>query len=103
MVAIVCTLSPPIVPNCLCDGWVMGGVKDRYLKYASDGNQYVGCCANFAHQISIEFDFSPLHFYFSSFEMDDCIARKKELEKFISDCLYQLTDDANGGHVKYLS
>ena len=33
MVAAGCTISPPIVSLCIRCGWVMGGVKDRYLKY----------------------------------------------------------------------
>ena len=41
MVAAGCTVSPPIVSICVRAGWVMGGVKDRYLKRESAGDQYV--------------------------------------------------------------
>ena len=35
--------------------------------------------------------------------MDDCIAIRKELDEFIYNFLYQLTDDADYGHIKYLT
>ena len=81
----------------------MGGVKDRYLNHASASDQYVGCCANCADQNSAKFHVSPPHFDFYSFEMADNIARNKELYMFIFDRLYQLTEDADDGHVKYIA
>ena len=36
------TVSPPIVSLCVRAGWVMWGVKDKYLKHKSAGDQYVG-------------------------------------------------------------
>jgi hypothetical protein len=41
MVAAGCTVSPPIVSFCICAGWVMGRVKEKYIKYEAAGNQYV--------------------------------------------------------------
>ena len=79
----------------------MGGVKDRYLKYVSAGEQYVGHYTNFADQNSAQFAVSPPHFNFSSFEMADCIACRKYLDKFISGHIYQLTDNDDYGYVKY--
>ena len=32
MVSEGCTVSPPIVSICIRSGWVMGGVKYKYLK-----------------------------------------------------------------------
>ena len=81
----------------------MGGVKDRYMKYASAGDQYVGRCTNCADHNSAEFSLSTPKLYFYSFEMAYCIACKKELDDFLSDRLYQLTDDADDGHIKYLA
>ena len=88
-------------PICIPPGWVMGCVKDRYLKYESSGDQYFGCCANWADKNSAKFAASPLHFDFSYFEMDDHIARKKKLDEFLYYCIYQLTNDADDGHAKY--
>ena len=42
MVSAGCNVSPPIVSICVRAGWVMGGVKDRYLRRESAGNQYIG-------------------------------------------------------------
>ena len=81
----------------------MGSVKDRYLKHASDGDQYIGCFENCADHNSAEFAVSPPYFDFSFFEMADRIVHKKELDDFISNCLYQLTDNDDDGHVKYIS
>ena len=33
-----CTLSPPIISICIRCGWVMGEVKDKYLKYKAAGD-----------------------------------------------------------------
>ena len=55
----------------------MVGVKDRYMKHASAGDQYIGCCANFSDHNSAKFSISPPYFDFSSFEMADRIVRKK--------------------------
>ena len=41
MVSAGCTLSPPIILVCIRCGWVMGGVKDKHLKYEAAGDQYV--------------------------------------------------------------
>ena len=43
MVESGCTVHPPFFPIFLCAGWVMGSVKDRYLKHASAEDQYIGC------------------------------------------------------------
>ena len=103
MVASGFTLSPPIVSICLVAGWVMRCIKDRFLKYASSGNHYVGRCKNCADHNSFKFAVSTPHLDFSSFEILDRIFRKKELKKFLYDCLYQLTDNAVNGRVKYLA
>ena len=57
LVAAGCTVSPPIVSICVRAGWVMGGrgVKDRYLKRESAGDQYVGQCAAGLDQLSEKF------------------------------------------------
>ena len=59
MVAAGCTVSPPIVSICVRAGWVMGGVKDKYLKIDSAGNQHVGRCASCLPILSMDFAVSP--------------------------------------------
>ena len=68
MVAAGCTVSPPIVSICVRAGWVMGGVKDRYLKRESAGDQYVGRCATGLDQLSKGFAISPPYFDFTGIE-----------------------------------
>ena len=51
MVAAGCTVTPPIVSICIRSGWVMGGVKGKYLKSESSGDQYVGRCASGLEQL----------------------------------------------------
>jgi hypothetical protein len=36
------TGGSPLAACCLRSGWWMGNVKDRYFKYANNGDQYVG-------------------------------------------------------------
>ena len=60
-----CTMSPPIVSVCVRCGWVMGGVKDKYLKYEAAGDQFVGRCATLLDLLSKAFAISPPYFDFS--------------------------------------
>ena len=46
MVAAGCAVSPSIVSICIRAGWVVGAVKDRYLKRKYAGDQHVGTCAS---------------------------------------------------------
>ena len=52
-------MSPKIVSIFIRAGWVMGGVKDRYVKYKFSGDQYFGRCASGIDQNSKKIDFSP--------------------------------------------
>ena len=40
------TVSPPIVSLCLRAGWLLGGVKDKFLFRENAGDQHVGRCAS---------------------------------------------------------
>ena len=85
MVAAGCTVSPPIVSICVRAGWVMGGVKDRYLKRESAGDQYVGRCAAGLDQLSKRFSVSPPYFDFTAIDAALERARlKKEIEEWLS-------------------
>ena len=103
MVSSGCTVSRPIFPISLRFYWLMGSVKDRYLKYASAGDQCVSSCANSADQNYTKLIVSQPHFDFYSFEISDQNVRKKELDRFLYDLLYQLTYDADDGNVKYMA
>jgi hypothetical protein len=87
------TMAPPIVSLCIRAGWVMGGVKDRYLKYESAGDQFVGRCAACLDILSKHFAISPPYFDFSmsndgshNSEVHQ-LAFEAELEKFLRDRL----------------
>ena len=85
MVAAGCTVLPPIVSICVRAGWVMGGVKDRYLKRESAGDQYVGRCAAGLDQLSKRFSVSPPYFDFTAIDAALERARlKKEIEEWLS-------------------
>ena len=64
MLAVGCAVSPPIVPLCIWVGWVLGGVKDKYLFSEKSGDRYVGRCASFLGQLKKEFAFSLPYFDF---------------------------------------
>ena len=68
MVASGCAVSPPIVSICIRSGWVLDGVKYKYLKREYAGDQYVVRCASGLGQLERTFSDSPPYFYFSSIE-----------------------------------
>ena len=88
MVAAGSTASPPIISICLRAGWVMGGVKDKYLKYERAGDQYVGRCACCLNQNNKEFAITPPYFDFTSIDnIIDQNERKRKVEKWLKDRL----------------
>lgn len=93
MVAAGCTVSPPIVSLCLRVGWIMGGVKDKYLFYEAAGDHYVGRCATTLNRLKKEFAVSPPYFDFS--EINDPVQREKKresIEEYLYSRLGDLTD-----------
>lgn len=83
MIADGCTISPPIASLCIRAGWVMGGVKDKYIFRENGGDQYVGRCASCLDMLSKEFSVSPPHFDFSSLNPDERRDKKEEIHNFI--------------------
>lgn len=73
-------MSPPIVSVCICAGWMMGGVKDRYLKYEAAGDQFVGRCAACLDLLSKNFAISPLHWDFSEYHDRKPHLSKEEMQ-----------------------
>ena len=97
MVGAGCTVSPPIVSICIRAGWVMGGVKDRYLKYEAAGDEYVGRCASGLNQLDKSFAISPPHFDPS--HIDDITERQRMSEfivKWFSDIIPKLDNISPG-------
>ena len=65
MVAAGRKVSPPIVFLFLRVGWIMGGVKDKYLFYEAAGDHYFGRCATILNRLKKEFAVSHPYFEFS--------------------------------------
>ena len=88
-----CTMSPPIVSVCIRAGWVMGGVKDIYLKYEAAGDQFVGRCAACLDLLSSNFAVSPPHWDFSQSQdgvphtLEEEVQLQQELESFLQERL----------------
>jgi hypothetical protein len=84
MVAGGCTVSPPIIPLCIRAGWVIWGVKDKYLFRESAGDQYVSRCASCLDQLTKEFAVSPPYFDFTSLEDEQKkVIMQEKLSKFL--------------------
>ena len=79
MVACGCTVSPPISSLCIHAGWVMGGVKDTYIKRENAGDQYVGRCASNLDQLGKEFAISPCYFGYSGLSVVKRLEMKKKV------------------------
>ena len=85
MVSAGCTISPTIISIYIRCGWVMGGAKDKYLKYGAACDQYVVRCASGLNQLSKEFAVTPEYFDFFG-EINDEVEReklKKDLQKWL--------------------
>ena len=102
MVAAGCTVSPPIVSIFVRAGWVMGGVKDKYLKRESAGYHHVGRWASWLPILSMDFSVSPPYFDFSGIEDDIFkVASKSSIESWLDARLFK-TDEMNV-QVNYLA
>jgi len=65
-------------------GWSMGGVEERYLKYAGAGDEAVGRKSNLPDPLSDEFAVSPPYFDLSTIQNEAEQDRKKqEIKKFV--------------------
>jgi len=95
MVSGGCTVCPPIVSLCIRVGWVMGGVKDRYLKHESAGDQYVGQSATGKDPLLSTFAASPPYFDFSHIQMEEeRMERDRRINLFLKDRMPEDTSPA---------
>ena len=77
------TVCPPISSLCIRAGWVMGGMKDKYIFREKAGDQYVGRCASLLDQLSKEFAVSPPYFDFESLSDREKIEKRNEINEFL--------------------
>ena len=83
LIASGCTVSPPISSLCIRAGWVMGGMKDKYIFNEKAGDQYVGRCASLLNQLTKEFAVSPPYFDMSDRNDQERIEKNKEIEDYL--------------------
>ena len=84
MVSSGCTVAPPMVSVCIRTGLVMGGVKDRYLKYESAGDQYVEQCTTGKNPLSKRFAALCPYFDVSSLENEsEQLAMERNMKSWI--------------------
>ena len=51
--------GPPIAAVCIQAGWMMGNIRDIYIRYISSGDQFVGQCLSMLPLLHTEFGSSP--------------------------------------------
>lgn len=54
--------GPPPASTCIRAGWTMGKVKDVYMRYVSNGDEFVGRCLSLLSLLCTDFGVSPPHF-----------------------------------------
>ena len=57
-----CTISPSMASICTRAGWTMGGTRDKYIKYESTGDQFLGRTLCGLNSLVKEFSTSPPFF-----------------------------------------
>ena len=77
------TSSPPIASICLRANWAMPGVMNRYIKFESAGDQFVGRCVAGLPRLSKDFAISPAYFDLSCFSQDERMSKEAELHEWI--------------------
>ena len=83
MVAAGCTASPPIVELCIQEGWILGGVKDKYLFREKAGVKYIRICASFLDQLKKESAVTPPYFDFTELCDIEKLYHKRQLCQFV--------------------
>jgi hypothetical protein len=77
------TSSPPIASICIRTGWAMPGVMNRYIKYESAGDQYVGRSVSGRNRMSTRFAESIPYFDLSEFNLVEREVRHRRLDSWI--------------------
>ena len=54
--------GPPIAAVCIWVGWMMGNIRDIYMRYISSGDQFVSQCLSMLPLLHTKFGSSPPHF-----------------------------------------
>ena len=78
-----CTVSPPMASICLCAGWSMGPVRERYIHYKKAGDQFVGRTVCGLNSMSTEFGISPCYFDFTGIQEEDRQSTQDSIDETI--------------------
>ena len=54
--------GPPIAAVCIRAGWMMGNIRDIYMRYISSGDQFISRCLSMLPLLHTKFGSSPPHF-----------------------------------------
>jgi hypothetical protein len=60
--------GPPDAAVCIRAGWTKGKIKDVYMRYVSNGDEFVGRCVSLLSMLREDFAVSPPHFSNEDFE-----------------------------------
>ena len=77
------TACPPIASICLRANWAMPGVLNKYIKYESASDQFVGKCASGRSRNSKKFGASCAYWDFSGLLLDERDTREAGLKNFL--------------------
>ena len=64
-----CTISPSMASICTRAGWTLGGTRDKYIKYESAGDQFLGRTVCGLNSLVKEFSISPPFFNMNGGEL----------------------------------
>jgi hypothetical protein len=54
-----CTISPTMAANINCAGWALGGLREKYIKYETAGDQFLDTTLCGLNPLSVSFSVSP--------------------------------------------
>ena len=78
---------PPIAFICIRANWTMPGILSRYIKFESDGDEYVSKCVSGCRRNSKTFAASQPYWDFSADDPDAKEACERTLHRFLKDRL----------------
>jgi len=93
------TSTPPIASICIRANWKMPGVMNRYIKWESAGDQYVGRCVSGRKRLDKSFAESIPYFDFSDYGMLEKEVKMRELDQWIKD---RMLDGGNNESIFYM-
>ena len=85
------TFCPPIVTLYIWAGWVLGGVKDKYLFREKSSDHYAGLCTSCLDQLKKEFAVSPPYLDFTKLCEIEKLDRNRKIRQILDTRLPRYT------------